>query len=129
MTCVAAFNPLCGVDLKTLGIPTLQEYTLMYQSQVGDVNLVNFDFYVAFCFYRAAAVLQGVAKRSLQGTNYLIKQTYQVTVCTNRAWARNPYIHTYVRTYVRDTQMQQRCILSNYLVVNIYSENKSGLDE
>jgi len=86
MTChVVAFRPLCGVDLKTLGIPTLQEYTLMYQSLVGDVNLVNFDFYVAFCFYRTAAILQGVAKRSLQGTNYLTKRRSRVTFCTK--WA------------------------------------------
>ena len=55
-----------GLDLKSLGIPSDTEYMKQYckNSGLGKINTV--DFYLSFAFFRIAAILQGVYKRSLQ---------------------------------------------------------------
>ncbi|EFO31225.1 acyl-CoA dehydrogenase family member 10 [Roseibium sp. TrichSKD4] len=58
---------LRGVDRKALGIPLDAEFIADYCAQMGIDKIPNFGFYVAFCAFRMAAILQGVKKRALDG--------------------------------------------------------------
>jgi len=58
---------LKGINLQELGIPSHQRLIEMYCERMGIPLLENFDFYMAFSFFRVAAILQGVYKRSTQG--------------------------------------------------------------
>ncbi len=58
---------LGGVDRKTLGIPSEQEYVQEYCQRMGLTDIPNWNFYLAFCFFRLAAILQGVKKRAIEG--------------------------------------------------------------
>ncbi|XP_004843840.1 acyl-CoA dehydrogenase family member 10 isoform X2 [Heterocephalus glaber] len=74
-SCLAHYLPssfplLKGVrdwDLTQLGIPTAEEYLRMYCLHMGISPIKNWNFYMAFSFFRVAAILQGVYKRSLKG--------------------------------------------------------------
>lgn len=74
-SCLAHYLPssfplLKGVsdrDLTQLGIPTAEEYFRMYCVHMGTPPIKNWNFYMAFSFFRVAAILQGVYKRSLKG--------------------------------------------------------------
>ncbi|XP_069788873.1 acyl-CoA dehydrogenase family member 11 isoform X3 [Narcine bancroftii] len=54
-------------NLKKLGIPSDLEYLSLYCDNMGINPIENWNFYMAFSFFRVAAILQGVYKRSLQG--------------------------------------------------------------
>ncbi|XP_058547663.1 acyl-CoA dehydrogenase family member 10 isoform X1 [Neofelis nebulosa] len=54
-------------DFTQLGIPTAEEYFRMYCLHSGIPPTENWNFYMAFSFFRMAAILQGVYKRSLTG--------------------------------------------------------------
>lgn len=56
-----------GVDRQTLCIPGEQEYIQDYCQHRGLPGIPYWDFYLAFSFFRFAAILQGVKKRSLEG--------------------------------------------------------------
>ncbi|XP_042708386.2 acyl-CoA dehydrogenase family member 10 isoform X4 [Chrysemys picta bellii] len=58
---------LKGCDVTQLGIPTAEEYFQMYCEHMGIPPIENWNFYMAFSFFRVAAILQGVYKRSLTG--------------------------------------------------------------
>ena len=58
---------LADVDRKALGIPTEQDYIASYCERVGIAGIPNWDFYLAFSFFRLAAIVQGVKKRGLEG--------------------------------------------------------------
>jgi aminoglycoside phosphotransferase (APT) family kinase protein len=58
---------LRGRDLGELGIPTEEEYVAKYCERTGIDGIDNFGFYVAFSFFRLAAIIQGVAKRAADG--------------------------------------------------------------
>lgn len=62
-----SFRGLAGVDRKSLGIPTEEQYVDLYCKNRGIGKIDNWPFYVAFSFFRLAAILQGVYKRSLDG--------------------------------------------------------------
>jgi aminoglycoside phosphotransferase (APT) family kinase protein len=64
---VGSISGLRGKDLLELGIPTEEEYVAMYCERTGIAEIDNFDFYVAFSFFRLAAIVQGVAKRAVDG--------------------------------------------------------------
>ena len=57
---------MSGLHLASLGIPSDTKYLEEYcvNTGIGDVNTWN--FYLSFAFFRIAAILQGVYKRSLQ---------------------------------------------------------------
>jgi aminoglycoside phosphotransferase (APT) family kinase protein len=59
---------LAGLDRSALGIPTEQEYIARYCERMGIDEIPNWNFYLAFSFFRLAAILQGVKKRALDGT-------------------------------------------------------------
>lgn len=58
---------LAGVDRAALGLPTDQEFINQYCMRRGIDGIDNFGFYVGFCFFRMAAIIQGVLKRALDG--------------------------------------------------------------
>jgi aminoglycoside phosphotransferase (APT) family kinase protein len=58
---------LAGVDRKAQGIPTEAEYVAAYCRHAGIANVSDWAFLLAFCFFRYAAIAQGVYKRALDG--------------------------------------------------------------
>jgi aminoglycoside phosphotransferase (APT) family kinase protein len=61
------FRGLGGIDRRALGIPSEEEYVSSYCRRRGIGEINNWPFYLAFSFFRLAAILQGVYKRSLDG--------------------------------------------------------------
>lgn len=55
------------VDRALLGIPSEEQYVESYCKHMGISEIPNWDFYLAFSFFRFAAILQGVKKRALEG--------------------------------------------------------------
>ena len=64
---VGSMSGLRGKDLAALGIPNEEEYVARYCERVGIEAIENFGFYVAFSFFRLAAIVQGVARRAADG--------------------------------------------------------------
>ena len=62
-----SLSGLYGHDRKALGIPTEQEYVARYCERMGIDQIEHWTFYLAFSFFRLAAILQGVKKRALDG--------------------------------------------------------------
>ena len=62
-----ASSGLFGVDIHALGIPSEQDYIDSYCQRMGIEKLENWNFYLAFSFFRLAAIAQGVAKRAADG--------------------------------------------------------------
>jgi aminoglycoside phosphotransferase (APT) family kinase protein len=58
---------LAGVDRAKHGLPTDQEFIDEYCDRRGIAGIDDFGFYLAFCFFRMAGILQGVKKRALDG--------------------------------------------------------------
>lgn len=58
---------LAGVNRERLGIPTEKAYVARYCQRAGLAAIENWAFYLAFSFFRFAAILQGVLKRALDG--------------------------------------------------------------
>ncbi len=63
----SALGGLAGVALEGTGIPTEEEYTRRYFERTGNRPVATWGFYVAFAFFRLAAILQGVLRRALDG--------------------------------------------------------------
>ena len=59
---------LGGCDLAKLGIPSEQEFIDMYCQRMGYDKIENWNFYLAFCLFRLAAICQGIEKRRQIGT-------------------------------------------------------------
>jgi aminoglycoside phosphotransferase (APT) family kinase protein len=64
---IGSISGLRGKDLGELGVPTEDEYVAKYCERTGIDRIDNFGFYVAFSFFRLAAIIQGVAKRAVDG--------------------------------------------------------------
>jgi len=62
------FRGLKGLDLKSLGIPTEEEYVAMYCEKTGRSSIPNWDFYMAYNMFRLSAILQGIMGRVVDGT-------------------------------------------------------------
>lgn len=58
---------LGSVSREALGIPSEEEYVGMYCNRMGIDGIANWNFYLAFSFFRLAAILQGVRKRAMDG--------------------------------------------------------------
>ena len=56
-----------GVDRKAQGLMTDEEFIAAYCRRRGLKGIDNFGYYLAFCFFRMAAIIQGVYKRALDG--------------------------------------------------------------
>ena len=59
---------MAGVDRKSLGIPTDEEYVARYCERTGRKNIENWNYYIVFSMFRLAAILQGIVKRVEVGT-------------------------------------------------------------
>ncbi len=57
-----------GLDLESLGIPSETEYVRQYSQATGFSGLEHWDFYIAYNLFRMAAILQGIARRAVDGT-------------------------------------------------------------
>jgi aminoglycoside phosphotransferase (APT) family kinase protein len=64
------FRGIEGLPLAELGIPAEREYAEMYFRRSGrkPVDASVWDYYMAYNLFRIAAILQGIAKRVLDGT-------------------------------------------------------------
>lgn len=63
----AVVRGLAQTDRKALGIPTEEEYVKRYCESRGINVIPDWPFYLGFSFFRFAAIVQGVFKRSLDG--------------------------------------------------------------
>ena len=59
---------LAGANLATLGIPSEAEYIAAYCARTGRAGMRHYDFYIAFNFFRLAAIFHGIKGRVLRGT-------------------------------------------------------------
>lgn len=55
------------LDRRQLGIPSEAEYVARYCERSGYGAIDHWPFYLAFSFFRLAAILQGVKKRAIDG--------------------------------------------------------------
>jgi aminoglycoside phosphotransferase (APT) family kinase protein len=64
------FRGIAGLDLDQLGIPSEAQYLEKYLQRTGrpGIDRSHWDFYLAYNLFRLAAILQGIAKRVLEGT-------------------------------------------------------------
>ncbi len=58
---------LGGIDRAARGIPTEEAYVAQYCKSMDLDGITDWNFYLAFSFFRFAAILQGVKKRALDG--------------------------------------------------------------
>jgi len=58
---------LAGVDRGAIGLPSDDEFIARYCERRNLPGIDNFGFYLGFCFFRMAAIIQGVYKRALDG--------------------------------------------------------------
>jgi len=64
----AGTGSLVGFDLAALGIPSLADYVEMYRARTGLDPRPHLATYLAYNFFRIAAILQGIAGRVRDGT-------------------------------------------------------------
>ncbi|MFT4103166.1 MAG: phosphotransferase [Burkholderiaceae bacterium] len=62
------FRGIKGLDLAALGIPSERQYIDAYCRRTGRAGVEHWDFYLAYNLFRLAAILQGIAKRVVDGT-------------------------------------------------------------
>jgi aminoglycoside phosphotransferase (APT) family kinase protein len=63
-----AIPGLLGEDLTALNIPTRQQYVEAYCRRTGRSGIADLDFYLAFNFFRFAAICHGIRGRLARGT-------------------------------------------------------------
>jgi aminoglycoside phosphotransferase (APT) family kinase protein len=59
---------LAGADLAALNIPTEAEYVAAYCARTGRAGIPGYEFYIAFNFFRLAAIVHGIKGRVIRGT-------------------------------------------------------------
>ncbi len=63
----STFRGLGGLDRRRLGLPEEADYVRRYAERRALGGIDRWPFYLAFSFFRLAAILQGVAKRAIDG--------------------------------------------------------------
>ncbi len=73
---------LGGLDRAALGLPSEQDYVASYCARRGIAAPDNWPFYLAFCFFRLAAILEGVVRRAHDGnaSNPETAKTYAAAI-------------------------------------------------
>ncbi|HEY0940001.1 MAG TPA: phosphotransferase [Steroidobacter sp.] len=82
---------LGGVDLAGSGIPSEADYLAAYCQRRGIERLPSYDFYIAFNFFRLAAIFHGIKGRVLRGTAASAQARERVAVLPqlmSLAWAQ-----------------------------------------
>ena len=64
----AGTGSLVGHNIKALGIPSADDYVAMYRARTGFDPRPHLPAYLAYNFFRIAAILQGIAGRVRDGT-------------------------------------------------------------
>lgn len=59
---------LADADLEALGIPQEDAYVAAYCRRTGRSSIPNLDYYIAFNFFRLAAIFHGIKGRVIRGT-------------------------------------------------------------
>lgn len=59
---------LAGADLAALNIPSETDYVAAYAKRTGRDGIANYDFTIAFNFFRIAAIFHGIKGRVARGT-------------------------------------------------------------
>ncbi|MCM5680013.1 phosphotransferase family protein [Schlegelella sp. S2-27] len=67
-----SFRGIGGLNIEELGIPDEREYVRRYCQRTGrgdpDAVMADWNFYLAYNLFRLAGILQGIAKRVVDGT-------------------------------------------------------------
>ncbi|GLS24707.1 phosphotransferase family protein [Marinibactrum halimedae] len=74
---IGTISGLMGVDRAALSIPSEEEFVQRYCQTLGIDGIDHWAFYLAFSYFRLAAIVQGVAKRAVEG-NASSKQAQEV---------------------------------------------------
>ena len=64
----AGINGLSGLSREELNIPDDESYIKTYCERTGQPGIEDWNFYMAFCFFRLASITQGIRKRAQIGT-------------------------------------------------------------
>ncbi|KAK2845740.1 hypothetical protein Q7C36_010594 [Tachysurus vachellii] len=85
--CMSHFLPATastqpGRFFAMMGIPSAEEIFDLYRKEMGLEYIPNWQFYMVFCFFRQAAILQTNYKTSLKVTRNTNKQAFE-KCCTN----------------------------------------------
>jgi aminoglycoside phosphotransferase (APT) family kinase protein len=59
---------LAGADIAASGIPSEAEYLAAYCARTGRASMPRYNFYMAFNFFRIAAIFHGIKGRVIRGT-------------------------------------------------------------
>ena len=59
---------LAGADIAALGIPDEGDYLAAYCRRIGRAAMPEYDFYIAFNFFRLASIFHGIKGRVIRGT-------------------------------------------------------------
>jgi aminoglycoside phosphotransferase (APT) family kinase protein len=81
---------LVGLDLAALGIPTLTEYADAYARRTGLDPRAHLSVYLAYNFFRLAAIVQGIVGRVRDGTatsEHAAVRAVMVRPLAEKAWA------------------------------------------
>ncbi len=62
------FRGLAGIDFAAAGIPDEAAYVASYCRRTGRDRVAAWEFYMVYSLFRIAAILQGIAKRAIEGT-------------------------------------------------------------
>jgi aminoglycoside phosphotransferase (APT) family kinase protein len=62
------FRGLAGTDFAATGIPNEQRYLDLYLDRTGLSRPKEWEFYLVLNLFRLAAIIQGIARRALDGT-------------------------------------------------------------
>ncbi|WP_419912008.1 phosphotransferase family protein [Hoeflea sp.] len=76
----SGFRGLGGLDRTALGLPSEEDYVAAYCRRRNIDAINNWPFYLAFSFFRLAAILQGVLKRALDGNASNPKRAKEMSV-------------------------------------------------
>jgi len=62
------FRGLAGIDFDEVGIPDENAYVAAYCRRTGRAEIPGWEFYIVYSLFRIAAIVQGIAKRAIDGT-------------------------------------------------------------
>lgn len=81
---------LAGLDLESLGIPTLDEITQRYCSATGRETIPDLNWFFAYNLFRLVGILQGIKKRAIDGnasSANATNATARIEPLARQAWA------------------------------------------
>ena len=83
------FRGVADADLAALGIPREEEIIGQYCELTGRDGIPDLEWYLAYNMFRLAAILQGIAKRAVDGTaasSHAVEQGRRARPLAEAAW-------------------------------------------